>query len=189
MSQNVSKCHKICHKMSQGVTPISWNNVMRCNASYDEFWLVFTAILVGYDSRCCEKYFSHTYREFSKSRCHENYVFPWEKQFSQSYNRRCDIIFGLVRLPGRSRRAPDRRTGTRIVCFSPLVWKFSSVRELLFSQVREKTNILAEPRITFLRRELLLEKSTKNSLNFWQTRITLRNAILVGFVRESVILV
>ncbi len=60
--------------------------------------------------------------------------------------------------------------------------QFSSVRELLFSQVREKTNILAEPRITFLRRELLLEKSTK-------TRITLRNVILVGFVRESVILV
>ena len=25
---------------------------------------------------------------------------------SQTYNRRCDIIFGLVRLPGRSRRAP-----------------------------------------------------------------------------------
>merc|ERR1712208_45324 len=46
-------------------------------------------------------------------------------------------------------------------------------------KVREKTNILAEPRITFLRRELLLEKSTKNSLNFWQTRITLRNVILV----------
>ena len=67
--------------------------------------------------------------------------------------------------------------------------QFSSVRELLFSQVREKTNILAEPRITFLRRELLLEKSTKNSLNFGQTRITLRNVILVGFVRESVILV
>ena len=65
--------------------------------------------------------------------------------------------------------------------------QFSSVRELLFSQVREKTNILAEPRITFLRRELLLEKSTKNSLNFGQTRITLRNVILVGFVRESVI--
>ena len=67
--------------------------------------------------------------------------------------------------------------------------QFSSGRELLFSQVREKTNILAEPRITFLRRELLLEKSTKNSLNFGQTRITLRNVILVGFVRESVILV
>ena len=67
--------------------------------------------------------------------------------------------------------------------------QFSSVRELLFSQVREKTNILAEPRITFLRRELLLEKSTKNSLNFGQTRITLRNVILIGFVRESVILV
>ena len=36
-------------------------------------------ILVGYDY---ENYFSHTYREFSKSRCHENYVFigprcPW----------------------------------------------------------------------------------------------------------------
>ena len=60
--------------------------------------------------------------------------------------------------------------------------QFSSVRELLFSQVKEKTNILAEPRITFLRRELLLKKSTK-------TRITLRNVILVGFVRESVILV
>ena len=60
--------------------------------------------------------------------------------------------------------------------------QLSSVRELLFSQVKEKTNILAEPRITFLRRELLLEKSTK-------TRITLRNVILVGFVRESVILV
>ena len=59
--------------------------------------------------------------------------------------------------------------------------QFSSVRELLFSQVKEKTNILAEPRITFLRQELLLKKSTK-------TRITLRNVILVGFVRESVIL-
>ena len=67
--------------------------------------------------------------------------------------------------------------------------QFSSVRELLFSQVREKSNILAEPRITFLRRELLLEKSTKNSLNFGQTRITLRNVILVAFVRENVILV
>ena len=57
------------------------------------------------------------------------------------------------------------------------IMEFSSVRELLFSQVREKTNILAEPRITFLRRKLLLEKSTK-------TRITLRNVILGGFVRE-----
>merc|ERR1712208_225665 len=46
-------------------------------------------------------------------------------------------------------------------------------------KVREKTNILAEPRITFLRRELLLEKSTKNSLNFWQTRITFLRVILV----------
>ena len=34
-----------------------------------------TEILVGYDSPCYEKYFSHTYRKFSKSRCHENYTF------------------------------------------------------------------------------------------------------------------
>ena len=63
------------------------------------------------------------------------------------------------------------------------------MRELLFSQPREKTNILVETRIAFLGRELLLGKSTKNSLNLWQTRITQRNVILVGIVWESLILV
>ena len=63
------------------------------------------------------------------------------------------------------------------------------MRELLFSQPREKTNILVETRIAFLGRELHLGKSTKNSLNLWQTRITQRNVILVGIVWESLILV
>ena len=63
------------------------------------------------------------------------------------------------------------------------------MRELLFSQLREKINILVETRIAFLGRELLLGKSTKNSLNLWQTRITQRNVILVGIVWESLILV
>ena len=67
--------------------------------------------------------------------------------------------------------------------------KFSYMRELLFSQLWEKTDILVSTRITFLRRELLLGKSTKNSLNLWQTRITQRNVILVGIVWESLILV
>ena len=75
--------------------------------------------------------------------------------------------------------------------FRNLGWKpiFSKRRELLFSQLREKINILVETRIAFLWRELLLGKSTKNSLNLWQTRITQRNVILVGIVWESLILV
>ena len=63
------------------------------------------------------------------------------------------------------------------------------MRELLFSQLWEKTNILVSTRIAFLRRELLLGKSTKNSLNLLQTRITQRKVILVCIVRESLILV
>ena len=82
-----------------------------------------------------------------------------------------------------------RKIPTRIVRFSPRIWHFSYMRELLFSQPREKTNILVETRIAFLGRELLLGKSTKNSLNLWQTRITQRNVILVGIVWESLILV
>ena len=73
--------------------------------------------------------------------------------------------------------------------FLPSNMKFSYMRELLFSQLWEKTNILVSTRIAFLRRELLLGKSTKNSLNLWQTRITQRKVILVGIVRESLILV
>ena len=73
--------------------------------------------------------------------------------------------------------------------FLPSNMKFSYMRELLFSQPREKTNILVETRIAFLGRELHLGKSTKNSLNLWQTRITQRNVILVGIVWESLILV
>ena len=83
----------------------------------------------------------------------------------------------------------DRKIPPRIVRFSPRIWHFSYMRELLFSQPREKTNILVETRIAFLGRELLLGKSTKNSLNLWQTRITQRNVILVGIVWESLILV
>ena len=63
------------------------------------------------------------------------------------------------------------------------------IRELLFLQLWEKTNILVSTRIAFLRRELLLGKSTKNSLNLLQTRITQRKVILVCIVRESLILV
>ena len=73
--------------------------------------------------------------------------------------------------------------------FLPSNMKFSYMRELLFSQLWEKTNILASTRIAFLRRELLLGKSTKNSLNLLQTRITQRKVILVCIVRESLILV
>ena len=73
--------------------------------------------------------------------------------------------------------------------FLPSHMKFSYMRELLFSQIREKSNILVATRIAFLRRELLLGKSTKNSLNLWQTRITQRKVILVVIVRESLILV
>ena len=73
--------------------------------------------------------------------------------------------------------------------FLPSNMKFSYMRELLFSQLWEKTDILVSTRIAFLRRELLLGKSTKNSLNVWQTRITWRKVILVGIVRESLILV
>ena len=73
--------------------------------------------------------------------------------------------------------------------FLPSNMKFSYMRELLFSQLWEKTDILVSTRISFLRRELLLGKSTKNSLNLWQTRITQRNVILVGIVWESLILV
>ena len=73
--------------------------------------------------------------------------------------------------------------------FLPSNMTFSYMRELLFSQIREKSNILVATRIAFLRRELLLGKSTKNSLNLWQTRITQRKVILVGIVRESLILV
>ena len=73
--------------------------------------------------------------------------------------------------------------------FLPSNMKFSYMRELLFSQLWEKTNILVSTRIAFLRRELLLGKSTKNSLNLLQTRITQRKVILVCIVRESLILV
>ena len=73
--------------------------------------------------------------------------------------------------------------------FLPSNMTFSYMRELLFSQLREKTNILVATRIAFLRRELLLGKSTKNSLNLLQTRITQRKVILVCIVRESLILV
>ena len=73
--------------------------------------------------------------------------------------------------------------------FLPSNMKFSYMRELLFSQLWEKTNILVSTRIAFLRRELLLGKSTKNSLNLLQSRISQRKVILVCIVRESLILV
>ena len=73
--------------------------------------------------------------------------------------------------------------------FLPSNMKFSCIRELLFSQLWEKTDILVSKRIAFLRRELLLGKSTKNSLNLLQTRITQRKVILICIVRESLILV
>ena len=71
--------------------------------------------------------------------------------------------------------------------FLPSNMKFSYMRGLLFSQLWEKTNILVSTRIAFLRRELLVGKST--SLNLLQTRITQRKVILVCIVRESLILV
>ena len=86
------------------------------------------------------------------------------------FEERKDLILGTIAIWCGRTLEPHATLKGRIM-------EFSSVRELLFSQVREKTNILAEPRITFLRRKLLLEKSTK-------TRITLRNVILGGFVRE-----
>ena len=73
--------------------------------------------------------------------------------------------------------------------FLPSNMKFSYMRELLFSQLWEKTIILVSTRIVFLRRELLLGKSTKNSLNLLQSRISQRKVILVCIVRESLILV
>ena len=86
-------------------------------------------------------------------------------------------------------------------------------RELLFSQPREKTNILVEMRITFLFRELLLENlgrkltfsqirellfsdencfqknSPRMARIFVQRELHMRKVFLVGIHRESLILI
>ena len=48
---------------------------------------------------------------------------------------------------------------------------YFSLTRIAFRELREKTNILKDTRITFLGRELLLEKFTKNGQSFWTTRI------------------
>ena len=59
--------------------------------------------------------------------------------------------------------------------------EFSSVRELLFSQVREKTNILAEPRITF--REVHQDENYSEKCN--SRRFCQRIVILAQFSYEN----
>ena len=66
---------------------------------------------------------------------------------------------------------------------------YNSPLELCNSRLHPNYFSPSQTRIAYFSLSLNEKKSAKNSLNLWQTRITQRKVILVGIVRESLILV